>query len=176
LILYARNDEVRRRVINALANAASTMMVRTIPLMNGTFTERELWVRAFSKTYSAELRPEQESKAAELVDANLQRYTTVTQLALGPPDSNGFFHQTYTPQQCTNAQWAWGIRRVQGKTLNALRLIKAAFTFSGGLDYAVWKIERHSGVRIGLSDAERRRPLLTGLKLFYKTMRWGGVR
>jgi len=175
-VLYARNDEVRRRVIQALANAVSTMMTRTIPLMDDTFSSRDLWVRAFSKTYGAELRPEQESKAAELVDADLSRYTTVTKLTLGPPGEDDTFHQTFTPQQRAHARWAWNIRRIQGKTLNALRLIKAAFTFSGGLDYAVWKIERHSGVKIELSDAEKRRPLITGLKLFLRTLRQGGVR
>ena len=29
-----------------------------------------------------------------------------------------------------------------------LRLLKAAFTFDGGADYVVWKIERHRGVRL----------------------------
>lgn len=175
-ILYARNDEVRRRVVDALANAVSTMIDRALPLMDEEFSERDLWVRAFLETYGAELRPEQDSKAAELVDADVLRYTAVTTAALGPRDDTGAFRQTFTPQQRARARWAWRVRRVQGKTLNALRLIKAAFTFSGGLDYAVWKIERHSGVKIELTDDERRHPLLTGLKLFFRTLRQGGVR
>jgi hypothetical protein len=175
-ILYARNDEVRRRVTDALASAVSTMMIRSAPLMGETYFERDLWARAFSETYRAELRPEQESKAAELVEADLPRYAAVTDAVLGPRDSSGRFPQTFTPHQCAQAQWAWRLRRIQGKTLNALRLVKAAFTFSGGLDYAVWKIERHSGVKIELTDAERQRPLLTGLKLFWRTWRQGGVR
>lgn len=175
-ILYARNDELRRRVIDALSSAVETMMGRATPLMDDTFSARDLWVRAFSRTYGAELRPEKDSKAAELVDADLSRYANAAKLAFGPPDSDGLFQQTLTPEQRTKARWIWGLRRIQGKTLNALRLIKAAFTFSGGLDYAVWKIERHSGVKIKLSDAERKRPLLTGLKLFFRTLRQGGVR
>ena len=38
-----------------------------------------------------------------------------------------------------------------GKTVTALsvlRLLKALFTFEGGLDYIAWKLERHSGQRI----------------------------
>lgn len=175
-ILYARNTEVRRRVIGALADAVSTMMLRALPLMDETFSERDLWVRAFALTYGAELRPERDSKAAELVDADLLRYTAVTDAVLGPHDADGAFHQTFTPEQSMRERRHWRLRRIQGKTLNALRLIKAAFTFSGGLDYAVWKIERHSGVKIDLTDAERRRPLLTGLKLFFRTLRQGGVR
>jgi hypothetical protein len=54
--------------------------------------------------------------------------------------------------------------------------MKAALTFQGGLDYAVWKIERHSGVKVELTEAERKRPLLTGLRLLLKTMDRGGLR
>ena len=176
VILYARNDEVRWRVVDALANAVSTMMKRAMPLLGDVFSERDLWVRAFAETYRAELRPERETKATELVDANLLRYTAVTDAVLGRYEADGAFHQTCTPQQRAWAQWQWRLRRIQGKTLNALRLTKAAFTFKGGLDYAVWKIEHHSGVNIELTDAERRRPLLTGLKLFFRTLRQGGVR
>ena len=176
VILFARNDEVRRRVAGGLANAVSTMIKRALPLVGATFTARELWTEGFLKTYGAELRPEKESKAGELVDADLARYAAVTTLALGPPDDDGVYQNPLTPEECIRGRHAWAVRRVQGKTLNALRLVKAAFTFSGGLDYAVWKIERHSGVKVELSDAERKRPLLTGLKLFLKTRREGGVR
>ena len=31
-----------------------------------------------------------------------------------------------------------------GKLLNGGRLIKALFTYDGALDYALWKIKRHS--------------------------------
>ncbi len=176
VILYARNDEVRRRIVGGLVSAVSTMIMRTLPLMDKTFSARDLWIKGFSKTYGAELRPEKESKAAELVDADLARYATVTTLALGAADGDDTFRNPLAPEQRERGRRAWIVRRIQGKTLNALRLIKAAFTFSGGLDYAVWKIERHSGVKIEISDAERKRPLLTGLKLFLRTRREGGVR
>jgi len=95
---------------------------------------------------------------------------------LGAHDAGGKYQNSYTSQQRARAQWAWRLRRIQGKILNALRLVKAAFTFSGGLDYAVWKIERHSGVKIELTEAERKRPLLTGVKLFFRTLKQGGLR
>ena len=57
----------------------------------------------------------------------------------------------------------------------AARLIKAAFTFNGGLDYAVAKIERHSGVKIALTEKEKRTPLLTGIRLFFKVRKRGGL-
>jgi hypothetical protein len=47
-----------------------------------------------------------------------------------------------------------------GKPLNALRLIKAAFTFEGAARYALWKIERHSGLRLALTPWRERHPIL----------------
>jgi hypothetical protein len=176
LILYARNTEVQRRVIDALGDAARTMIANTTPLMGATFTARDLWVRAFTETYAAELRPEQSGKGAELADAELARYTAITIAVLGQPGTDGTYRNTASPDDKRKAERAWRLRRAQGKTLNVLRLIKAAFTFQGGLDYAVWKIERHSGVKVALTEAERKRPLITGAKLLLKTIRRGGLR
>lgn len=171
LVLCARNDDVRRRLEEGLARAVATMITNAQPMMTQAYDARALWVRAFTATYGAELRPENEGKAAELVAGDLDRYTAVTRAALG--------EAPYAPANAADqraAQAAWKRRRTFGKTLNALRLIKAAFTFQGGLDYAVWKIERHSGVKITLTPAERKRPLLTGLRLFWGTLRQGGLR
>lgn len=167
-ILFVRSDEIRRRIETALTEATRTMMAATAPLMPAHFSARDLWVRALQETYGAELRPEPPEKAAELVDAELTRYQTITAAVYGDPPTGA----APDPQ----APWRWFVRRVVGKTLNILRLIKAAFTFQGGLDYAVWKIERHSGVKIELTEYERRRPLLTGLRLFLRTVRDGGLR
>lgn len=174
MILYARNEEVRRRLTDGLAAAAETMILRTQPLMDASFTARDLWVGAFANTYAAELRPEKDSKASELVDMDLPRYIAVTTAVLGSSYPGSVYHHTPSDKQRTIV--AWRLRRVQGKTLNLLRLIKAAFTFQGGLDYAVWKIERHSGVKIELTDAERKRPLITGARLLLRTLDRGGLR
>jgi hypothetical protein len=175
MVLFARNDEVRRRLIDGLATAVHTMITCNQPTMAQDFSARDLWVQAFANTYRAELRPEKDGKGGELVDAELPRYIAVTTAVLGTPDPGGVYRapSTATRQSALNT---WRLRRIQGKTLNALRLIKAAFTFQGGIDYAVWKIERHSGVKIELTEADRKRPLITGLRLFLKTLNRGGLR
>ncbi|MBL8630417.1 MAG: hypothetical protein JNM81_12345 [Rhodospirillaceae bacterium] len=174
LVLNARTPVIQARVQDGLTQAIDTMARNTLPLMSATFTARDLWVQALTCTYGAELRPESASKAAELVNADLARYETVTEALFGPSVS-GAFTNTATDQRA-KAERAWYWRRVQGKILNVLRLIKAAFTFQGGLDYAVWKIERHSGVKMDLTDAERRHPVLTGLKLLPRLMKKGGLK
>jgi len=176
LILHARNEELRRRLVDALSMAVTTMIMRTKPLMASVFTARDLWVRAFTETYAAELRPERDSKSAELVDMDLARYTELTAAVLGARDASGLYRDIASATERRRTALAWRLRRIQGKTLNALRLIKAAFTFQGGLDYAVWKIERHSGVKVELTAADRKRPLLTGARLLFKTIKRGGLR
>lgn len=174
LILYARSALVRERMIDALTQAVETMAGATLPLLPETFTARELWTTALRATYGAELRPESAGKAAELVGADAARYEDVTRALLGP-SVDGRFRNPRNDTR-SRAQTMWRLRSALGKALNVLRLIKAAFTFQGGLDYAVWKIERHSGVKMTLSDAERRRPVLTGLKLLPRLLKRGGLR
>ncbi|MBL8643634.1 MAG: hypothetical protein JNK21_06860 [Rhodospirillaceae bacterium] len=174
LILLARSAVIRERVEGGLVQAVSTMAENVLPLMPTTFTARELWITALTATYGAELRPESAGKAAELVDADLARYTAVTEALLGPALS-GVYTNTEL-NHAAEAAHAWKLRRVQGKVLNVLRLIKAAFTFQGGLDYAVWKIERHSGVKLELTEAERRHPVITGLKLLPRLLKKGGLK
>jgi hypothetical protein len=67
-------------------------------------------------------------------------------------------------------------RRAYGKAVCLLRLMKAAFTFEGGADYILWKIERHSGVRVEASPFQRRHPLLGGWGLLWRLYRQGAFR
>ena len=68
------------------------------------------------------------------------------------------------------------MRIVQGKCLSVLRLMKAACTFRGGVDYALWKIERHRGLRFEVPQTLRKHPLLALLVLGWKVIKEGGVR
>jgi hypothetical protein len=65
---------------------------------------------------------------------------------------------------------------VQGTALSILRLLKASFTFDGGLPYLAWKIERHSGVKIEITPFMRRHPRLGALGALWRTRRRGGFR
>lgn len=178
VVLYARNPEIERRVVGALAAAVTTTAVRSAALFKAPFTARDLWIRAFKETYAAELRPEGAGKSIELIDRDLPRYEAVTAaLFEGKADADGVVRYPAVGDERTQdkAVATWRLRRLCGKSLNAARLIKAAFTFNGGLDYAVAKIERHSGVKVELTEKQRRSPLLTGLRLFFQVRKRGGL-
>lgn len=174
-LLYARNAEIERRLVSALAEAVTTTAVRAAALFLEPFSARDLWIRAFKETYAAELRPESAGKSMELIERDLARYEAVT-AALFTANEENLYAPPGDERTCQRALSVWRLRRMAGKTLNAARLIKASFTFRGGLDYAVAKIERHSGVKIELTEKERQRPLLTGLRLFFQVRKRGGLR
>ena len=57
----------------------------------------------------------------------------------GEPDT--YLNET-GPFDRRRAAVGWWLRRIQGKLLSILRLLKAALTFSEGFDYLIWKITR----------------------------------
>ena len=71
------------------------------------------------------------------------------------------------------ARLAWATRRAQGKLMSVLRLMKALFTFEGGLDYVAWKLERHSGQAIEIPARVRRYPLVFMWPFFWGLYRRG---
>ncbi|MGC1470692.1 MAG: hypothetical protein WA793_15055, partial [Sphingorhabdus sp.] len=70
----------------------------------------------------------------------------------------------------------WVRRRFEGKLLSITRLAKAAFTYSGGIDYLAWKINRHAGTQIEIKPWQRRWPLVAAFVLVPKLLAKGAVR
>ncbi|MDG2242821.1 MAG: hypothetical protein P8L66_04935 [Rhodospirillaceae bacterium] len=170
-IVYANDDVACATVEYALARAVTTLLSKTAPLMAGPYAIEDLWTTAFQETYRAELRPELPSKAKALVNNQRDRFIRIGAAAI---EMLGL-DQTAEAKPDTGAVWAWRARRCWGRFLNVLRLIKAAFTFRGGLDYAAWKIERHTGVTVELTERDRAHPVLTGLRLLFRVKQRGGL-
>jgi hypothetical protein len=70
----------------------------------------------------------------------------------------------------------WTVRSWQGKLLSVLRLLKGLLTFRGGVDYILWKIERHSGEKVEVPRQLKRYPLVATLVIFWKLYRRGAYR
>lgn len=180
-LLLVPDERVRTQLIGALADAVVTFHRRTLPLV-GAVSIRDFWVAGLGSTYRSELRSEPPERAAQRVESELAAFAQRTRLAL-PLCGNG---ARLEAAELVISDWserdrrrfrrglAW--RRPWFKAVNLMRLIKAGFTFQGGLDYARWKVERHSGVKVPVTDFQRRHPVLAGLLLFWKVRRRGGVR
>lgn len=184
-LLYASTPQVASRVQTALAQSVVTFIARTLPRMRGNFAPRQLWQRGLELSYRAELRAERPEKLGRLFEAASQYYEKLTHTALASlplpveriPGATPVCYRTRlsTAKHLLN-RLAWVMRTLQGKLLSVLRLFKALFTFKGGLDYVLWKIERHSGVRVEVAPRLKRYPLLAAGVVFWRLYRRGAFR
>lgn len=167
-IVWTRDSATAERIVTACMDAVRTMLRRAWPLEPASRDARVLWTRAMRETYAAELRPEGSDRAVKIFEADQARYERLTPLVLdelGQPETS--------PEK---AAADWKRRRRLGKTLNLLRVIKGIFTFDGGLDYALWKIKRHSGMTVPVTEWQRRHPLLAAPGLAWRLYRMGAFR
>ncbi|MFQ5346900.1 MAG: hypothetical protein ACE5ED_03515 [Rhodothalassiaceae bacterium] len=183
-LVQVRDADMRARIVDAIAEAIGTTLDAARPLASAGDDAAALWSRAFDLTYGAELRSEPPGKGREIYEADAARYDRLfaawcreTGIATRS-DRDGRLRLAESPpaSERRRALRAWRRRRWNGKVVSLLRLVKAAFTFSGGIDYLAWKIRRHSGVEITLSAWQRRHPLLAGLLLFLRLKRRGAFR
>jgi hypothetical protein len=170
-IVTVRDEEVRGKLVAALAQAVRTMIAASLPLARPGDDALKLWQRGLAETYRTELRAESSGRAGELVAANAQYYRALTDAVLGPG-----WVATDRPNDHAAKGVSWRRRRIAGKSLSVLRLLKAAFTFEGGADYLAWKISRHSGAAIQVRPWQRRHPVLGALWLLPGLLRRGAVR
>lgn len=188
-LLYARDEIIRQRIYNSLAHAVVAFLRPTIEALGSCVaTAEDIWIKGLTFTYAAELRPERESRARQLTELNLDEYRCLTECAL--PSLIGVLEKSSQEHQAQGIGYRcladeserrrslryWQLRRWQGRVLSVLRLTKATFTFRDCIDYAAWKIERHTGVSIEVTPRLRRHPVLFGCKVFWKLFRRGVLR
>lgn len=117
------------------------------------------WAALFRKTYAAEFRVEALARADTVISAGVERYAELLPLAWR---QGGVAFDREGDILCPEKRGlpGWRLVGLFGKPLNIARLAKAAFTFDGAARYAAWKIERHTGVVIGVTPFAERYPLL----------------
>jgi len=186
LRVWARDDDARDHTRQAVARAVCTLVARIHPLLPARgrvqrFSFAFLWQEAFRRTYQTEFRNEASETIRALYDAAPGRYDRATALALDVLEEEGRIEAfasmaTATevhssPTQRFFARARWQVCRPWARTLALLRLLKTATTFGDWLPYALWKLERHSGVRPELSERQRRHPLVFGWPVIIRLLR-----
>ncbi len=181
-LLYARDQAVGERVAATVQAAVSTFAKRVAPLMGPYFSARELWTTGLAMTYRCEFRSETVGRAETLYHAEPEYFDAVTaalareQPAILTASNEAGYAAEHAPKARRLAQFSWWLRRAQGRLLSFARLCKATLTFDDPLDYLLWKIERHSGVRVTPTERQRRYPLIFAWPLLWKVYRLGGFR
>ena len=161
-LVFLRDERVRAAVRDALVQAIVTTYRAARPLAEGARDPLAIWQRAFVESYATELRAEKPERARRIVAHFAERYRRLTVLLEAMPAPAA---------DAAACRRRWRLRRVQGKLLSVLRLVKAGFTFQGGAEYLAWKIERHSGVPLTLSPWQKRHPVLASATLAWRLYR-----
>lgn len=184
-MLWVRDEGAALQVAASLSDAVATFVARALPQAGPEFDARRLWSVGLGLTYRAELRSERPDRAGSLLDAAPAYYEKVTAAVLArapfpvqrlPGEGPAAFRAEIPAAVRFRNRVGWRVRAVQGKALSVLRLLKAAFTFHGGLDYVLWKIERHSGVRVEVPPHLQDRPIRAALVLAWRLYRQGAFR
>lgn len=181
ILAHARDAAARRATLSALAGAVATAAHWAVRLGPESGTPRQFWEALFRATYAAELRVEKGERGVSLVEHAEARYAALLSPALtlggiGFQVEGEMITPALSAKERQKGRTAWGRRRFAGKLLNIARLVKAAFTFKGGVDYIIWKIHRHSGVRLELTPWQRRHPILSAPLILYRLRRLGAIR
>jgi len=176
-------DETARQHINACRDAAvRTFLERVLPRLPESGSLHDLWQQGLQLSYAAELRAEQAGRPAELAAAATDYTVAVTRkaantlrfpLRIEVAGETTHYQATIGPINRLVSRLSWPLRQLQGKILSVLRLLKALFTFEGGLDYIAWKLERHSGQPVEIPEKVRRYPLIFIWGLFWQLYRRG---
>lgn len=181
-LLYCRDSDTRAMIIEALASAQHRFAQLMLPLLPEQFDSRDLWQGGLSLTYRCELRSEKPGQAALLYTAHAGYFRDLTaELAADWPNVEPIGSDRYRkPTASTWVRWrtraCWYLREWIGKPLSLARLIKGATTFEDSLQYLLWKIERHSGIRAEPSPRQTRHPLLFAWPLLWRLYRRGAFR
>jgi hypothetical protein len=160
-LIWFADEAARSAAIAAISRAAPTLLAtagrwQAEPVL-------DWWRRAFSLTYSAELRAERKGRAGSVIDADLERYERFSPAVIAAIDP-------------AIPAGGWRRRRVEGKLLSIVRLAKASATYAGGAEYIAWKINRHAGTSIELKPWQKRHPLLAAISLLPRLLRSGAIR
>jgi hypothetical protein len=183
-LIYADHANTSDLVYRSLAHAVIKFLDSTLPALgSGRVDTQTIWVNGLTLTYAAELRPEQNQARARLItEQNFGDFYRLTEYASpalperlsAMPEG---YYQLLTDNRCRqHSLKQWRLRRWLGLVLSVLRLIKAAFTFRDAVDYAAWKIKRHTGIAINVTPALRRHPVIFGFSVLWQLLRRGTIR
>lgn len=189
--LMCRDEEAETFLTITVSEAIITMVERLVCMLPNRrglfrFSLAAFWQEAFRRTYYSELRPETDERIHGLYGANAERYDQVATQALLHLASLGRFTNatahphSFSVEISTRTQrigrLRWQFMRTYGRGLGLARLAKTAITFGDWVPYVLWKLERHTGRKIELSERQRKHPLIFAWPIILPLLRRRNLR
>ncbi|MBI3248240.1 MAG: hypothetical protein HYZ50_17170 [Deltaproteobacteria bacterium] len=184
VLVYARDEQSRAMVIQSAVESILTFMTYAaaeLAALDGTLvcTAEDLWQKGFQETYRSELRPELPETIRNLYTAAPTRYDRVAHEALSLLEQRGMIRVdtadrqlsiTIAPAQRQRLRNTWRRRLPLAKALYVVRLVKSGLTFGDWLPYTLWKLHRHTGVQVELTERQRKHPLIWGWPVLFRVL------
>lgn len=181
-IVHAADDKTRLNIRACCGQAVITLLNTALPALQSSLPPADTFGAALSLSYDGELRTEGGQRGQQLAwyDAReYQRRLQAARFSLAFPtwvDEQGLLQWHPSRARQRRARLAWRLRRPAGHALSIARLIKACFTFDNAVDYAAWKLQRHTGVEIEVTPRLRRHPLIHVWPILWRLYRQGVLR
>jgi len=184
--VYLRDEAAREMLVRVTSAAVETALRIGLPLLPGDdaatirFHFDEFWQHTLSETYAAEMRPEAPETIATIYDAAPERFDRAARCGLAALADSGWLHWSeeagvvrvdMDAEVRRRAASDWHRRKPLRKAVYLVTLLKSATTFGDWLGYVLWKLERHSGTRIEVTDRQRRHPLIWGWPVLFRGLR-----
>jgi hypothetical protein len=182
-IVWARDPAARAHAAAAVECATRTAVAHMLCWLPGdeplqTVALAALWTNGFRETYRSELRGEAGATIDSLYTDQASRFDRVARLVLARDlhvravrDAAGALEVESDPAWRARVRRDWAVRRRVAKAITVLGLFKTSLTFDDWVSYALWKVERHSGKPIEVTDRQRRHPFLFAWPVFYRLLR-----
>jgi hypothetical protein len=183
--VYCRDEAAHRALVGAAATAVRTALEQGLMLLPGKgesvcIGPDELWQHTLRETYSVEMRPEAPETIRSVTLADPERFERATRAGLDALAASGRLawrdrgeqvEVTLSAEERSRGQRAWRRRKPLRKGIYLLALFKSATTFGDWLPYVLWKLERHTGERIEVTERQRRHPLIWGWPVLVRVLR-----
>jgi hypothetical protein len=163
-LIYARDATARRLVIEAQASAVELLTPLALTQLGPRFTLEAFLLALLGLSYMSEQRITEPTKIQRLLEQHgeylfeLGRCSLTLAMAgrsdLGEDDAG--YHQVPSAADAARLERLL----VRSRRRAFARWPKHIVTFDGWLDYLLAKLERNSGIRLDLTPAQRRHPVL----------------
>lgn len=170
-LTFVEHERIRQWLVDIQEQAVTTLITKVHCMLPSACSSKELWTQAFRLTYAAELRAESTSRAATIYLNDSSYYDGVTAAIQGQ-----LFNMQSGKSNKFLCRIEWRLRIWLGKFLSVARLLKATFTFTNGLEYIAWKIKRHTGETVIITNRLRKFPWIFCWPLLWRLLRSGKVR
>jgi len=183
-LVYARDERVREELVDSIVSAMEQNLALTLPFLPERFHRDEFITTLLGISYRGETRVDVDTKVEELFRAEAEYYrqcygellrARLLERWAGAEADDSYFLPG-KPWQRRYRQLAVRAHLFKTRIRTYLRWPKYLITFDNWLDYLLSKIERSKGIRLELTERERKYPLIFGWKHFFRLKRAGKIK